>query len=322
MRILTLLKNCFVAAKKSRSAMTGVKGHNTLASRVKALLNAHEQSKRSISPQTDIARRLRQRSNLQLRIAVIFTTLLTTGFLFTSCIESPVPGNTPQADSSAWTTSYIHDSVATVDALELHFYIPVNAYPTVATTRPLKSDSSVAFVCAAAFTLLDNGKIDGLFIENGNVKVNWVNHTLGGGIIIPDKSSGEKPVIFGTDMGKSLDSSFIDSVAALKASFFQQIQMVRNGEALVFRKDVSLFQRRALCMWHNELVVVETSFPCTLQKFADVLKSCGIQNALYVDMGSWDEGWFRTQHNAVTTIGLMRNQTDKQSNWFVFVAKD
>lgn len=235
-----------------------------------------------------------------------------------SCGDSVATTATDTTGTTALLSSYIRDSVATVDTLELHFYLPVNTYPTLATTRPLKTDSSVVFVCAAAFTLLDNGKIDGLFIENGEVKVNWVNHTLGGGIIIPDKSSNEKPVIFGTGMGKSIDSTFTDSVAALKASFFQQIQMVRDGEALVFRKDKSRFQRRALCIWHNELVVVETSLPCTLQKFADVLKNCGIQNALYVDMGSWDEGWFRQSNNELSTIGLMRNQTPKQSNWFVF----
>jgi hypothetical protein len=239
-----------------------------------------------------------------------------------SCSNKTSSENNPQSDTVSSTSKYIRDSIATVDTLELHFYIPVNAYPSVATVRPLKSDSSVVFVCAGAFTLLDNGKIDGLFIDNGSVKVNWINHTLGGGIVIPDPSSDVTPVIFGTDMGKMLDSTFTDSVAAMKASFFQQIQMVRNGEALVFRKDFSLFQRRALCIWHNQLVVIETSLPCTLQKFADVIKNCGIQNALYVDMGSWDEGWFRSHDNTIHTIGLMRNQTAKQSNWFTFVARN
>lgn len=217
--------------------------------------------------------------------------------------------------------SYVRDSSATVDTLGLVFYIPVNGYPSITNTRPLTSDTSVLFVCAAAFTLLENDAIDGLFIENGNVKVKWVNHSLGGGIVIPEKSSQNVATIFGTDMGKSLDSTFIDSVAAMRASFFQQIQLVRDGQALRFQKEFSNFQRRALCVWHGQLVVVESVTPCTMQKFANVLKSCGIQNALYVDMGSWDEGWYRTQQRQMTKIGLMRNETDRQSNWFVYRAR-
>jgi hypothetical protein len=214
--------------------------------------------------------------------------------------------------------AYVRDSVVTIDTLDLRFYIPVNGYAAIETTRPLKADSNVLFVCAAAFTRLDNGKVDGLFIENGKIIIREVNHTLGGGIILHPSDSNRAGSIFGTDMGKRLDAAFIDSLVRMRASFFQQIQMVRDGQALVFRKDMSRFQRRAICFVHGRPVVVETLFPCTLQKFADVLKAGGIQNALYVDMGSWDEGWYRDHFLALHTIGLMRNQTAKQSNWFVF----
>lgn len=218
-------------------------------------------------------------------------------------------------------SSYMRDSSATVDTLELVFYIPVNAYPALTSTRPLKSDSNVVFVCAAAFTLLENDAIDGLFIDSGDVQVKWVNHSLGGGIIIPNPSSNEIANILGTEMGNLVDSAFIDSISSMHASFFQQIQLVRDGQALRFQKEFSRYQRRALCIWHNQLVVVESKEGCTMQKFANVLKSCGILNALYVDMGSWDEGWYRTAQHEQPTIGLMRNETDRQSNWFVFKGK-
>ena len=217
--------------------------------------------------------------------------------------------------------AYMRDSSATVDTLGLVFYIPVNGYPAITNARPLSGDTSVLFVCAAAFTLLENDAIDGLFIDSGKVKVKWINHSLGGGIVIPEKSSQDVATIFGTDMGKALDSAFIDSVAAMHASFFQQIQLVRDGQALRFQKEFSNFQRRALCVWHGQLVVVESTTACTMQKFANVLKSCGIQNALYVDMGSWDEGWYRTPQRQLSKIGLMRNETDRQSNWFVYKAR-
>lgn len=238
-----------------------------------------------------------------------------------NCSNSVSGGNSPAVDSLLKSDSYIRDSVATVDSLEIHFYIPVNAHAEVTTTRPLKVDSSVIFVCAAAFTRLDNLQIDGLFIENGKVISRNVNQTLGGGIIVPSTGSKQVPVIFGTEMGAKLDTAFVDSMARIGSSFFQQIQMVRDGQSLVFRKDISRFQRRAICIWHEQPVIIESKLPCTLQKFADVMKNCGVQNALYLDMGSWDEGWFRDENFSLYTIGLMRNQTKKQSNWLKFVAQ-
>lgn len=246
--------------------------------------------------------------------------VLLSGFITMLIAQCDDPHRGTQTETTAADTAaaYVRDSLVTADSLDLRFYIPVNGYAAIETTRPLKADSNVLFVCAAAFTRLDNGKVDGLFIENGKVIIRGVNHTLGGGIILHPPDSARAGSIFGTDMGKRLDSTFVDSLVRMRASFFQQIQMVRDGQALVFRKDMSRFQRRAICFVHGKPVVVETLFPCTLQKFADALKAGGIQNALYVDMGSWDEGWYRDPFFAMHTIGLMRNQTAKQSNWFVF----
>lgn len=218
-------------------------------------------------------------------------------------------------------SAFVRDSSATIDTLEVVFYFPENGYATLTSTRPLKTDDNVLFCCAAAFTLLDNGAIDGLFIENGKTVVSNVNHSLGGGLIISPKQSSSNCTILGTDMGNLLNSTFVDSLKKTSSSFFQQIQLVRDGQALVFRKDVSKFQRRAICIFHGKTVIIETKWPCTLQKFANIIKKCEILNALYVDMGSWDEGWYRDQNNNLHTIGLMRNSTRKQSNWFVFRAK-
>lgn len=222
-------------------------------------------------------------------------------------------------DSLPVFANYIRDSTACIDSLEVDFYFPVKADLHFTNTRPLHSDSTVLFVCAAAFTRLDNGRIDGLSIIDGTINTRPVNHTLGGGVIFPADSG--LPVIIGTDMGKKLDTAFVDSLCALHASFFQQIQMVRDGQPLVFKKDVSLFQRRALAVYHGVPVIIESKEKCTLQKFAEVLNHCGIRDAVYLDMGSWDEGWFRDEHHAIHTIGLMRNQTDRQSNWLYFKSR-
>jgi hypothetical protein len=119
-----------------------------------------------------------------------------------------------------------------------------------------------------------------------------------------------------------LSQGWIDStIIKTKASFFQQLQLVRDTQALRYGKDVSLFQRRAFVEFNNVFAfpaVVESESELTLQQFADALAAMKIRNALYLDMGGWDEGWIRTADGKQTTIGLIRSQTARQCNWLVF----
>lgn len=183
--------------------------------------------------------------------------------------------------------------------------------------RPSKADTSIFLCIPAAFTQLDDGSIDGLFIIDGKVTDRKkVNHHLGGGLLVTD----DKLQLIKTDDGKFLTEAWIDSIADLKGSFFQQIQMVRDGEALNFNKDKKLFQRRAVVIYRDgAIAVVESKSPVTLQEFADDLVKMKVLNAIYTDMGSYDEGWVRNQENKkIEVIGNIRTQTQFQSNWLVF----
>jgi hypothetical protein len=182
--------------------------------------------------------------------------------------------------------------------------------------RPQQSDTSIKLCIPAAFTQLDDGNIDGLFIVNGKIIIKKVNHHLGGGFLLVNK----KVSIIKTDDGKLLTDSLIDSLVNLKASFFQQIQLVRDGEHLEFQKDQKLFQRRAVVLYYNgDIAVVESKTAITLQEFADDLVKMKVENAIYTDMGSYDEGWVRNPANGgIQVIGLNRSQTQYQSNWLIF----
>ncbi|HET6991856.1 MAG TPA: phosphodiester glycosidase family protein [Bacteroidia bacterium] len=187
----------------------------------------------------------------------------------------------------------------------------------ITNVRPLQSDTSIKLCIPAAFTQLDDGSIDGLFIINGKiVDAKKVNHHLGGGfLIVNDKIS-----IIKTDDGKFLTASCVDSLANLKASFFQQIQLVRDGENLGFHKDQKLFQRRAVAIYENgEIAMIESKSPITLDEFADDLVKMQVQNAIYTDMGSYDEGWARNPENGtIKVLGSNRSETRNQSNWLIF----
>ncbi len=182
--------------------------------------------------------------------------------------------------------------------------------------RPSPSDASLHFCIAAAFTRLENDSIDGLFIEKGRIINRKVNRGLGGGLLI----NGDSVSIFKTNEGKLLTEKWRDSVAATGASFFQQIQLVRNGEALPFHKDVKLFERRAVVIFKSgEVAVVESKNRITLDEFAGDLVKMGAKDAIYTDMGSWDEGWYRdAKTGKKVVIGRNRSETGRQSSWVVF----
>lgn len=96
--------------------------------------------------------------------------------------------------------------------------------------------------------------------------------------------------------------------------------MVRDGEVLEFHKDQKLFQRRAVVIFvSGKIAMIESKTPITLQEFANDLIKLQVQNAIYTDMGSYDEGWVRSpEDKTVKSIGKNRSQTKYQSNWLIF----
>lgn len=189
----------------------------------------------------------------------------------------------------------------------------------VSLKRPDKNDSNIILCIAGAYTDLQNYSVDGLYIDNGKVyNKNKVNHSLGGAIKI---INGECE-IFPTRKGKLLNDSLINSITAKKGSLFQQIQMIEKGVGAKY-KDTKLFQRRAIVkLKGNKTAIIESFEHITLAAFTKDLIELGAIDALYTDMGAWDEGWYKDpQSNKIVTIGRMRMQTNKQCNWVVLKAK-
>ncbi len=179
--------------------------------------------------------------------------------------------------------------------------------------RPSIKNKRVVLCIPAAFTMQD-GTIDGLCIING-VKLNGpVNKELGGAMIIERGNAR----LLSTNKGAILNKNFLNIVKAKKASMFQQFLIVQNGTPASFR-DQSKFQRRAVCQSkHGAFLMVESESPVTFMTFNSDLASIGMVNAIYLDMGSWDEGWYRdATSGTVVTIGLNRSRTESQSNWLL-----
>jgi hypothetical protein len=185
-------------------------------------------------------------------------------------------------------------------------------------SRPEKNSKEILLCIPAAFTDLQTYGVDGACISNGERCNKKVNHTLGGAF----KIMKGQCAIFPTNSGQLLTDSMLSDIASAKGSLFQQIQMITNGKKATY-KDKSNFQRRGIVeMKDKSWAVVESLEAITLAEFTDDLAELGAYNALYTDMGAWDEGWYRDPSSQkLVTTGQLRTETAKQSNWIIFKAK-
>ncbi|CAN5149541.1 hypothetical protein BH10CYA1_BH10CYA1_60170 [soil metagenome] len=184
-------------------------------------------------------------------------------------------------------------------------------------SRPARTQSEVYLCIPSAFTT-PYDQVDGVYISNGLIgNAHGVNKELGGAMLI---ENGQCKLL-STNKGTMITEKFLNDVQRGRGSLFQQFLIVHDGKAASF-KDKSRFQRRAVCeTTKGTFGVVESDKPITFTTFNDDLVSIGIKEALYCDMGAWDEGWYRSGTTGeVTKIGLDRSLTNRQSNWLLMKA--
>jgi hypothetical protein len=236
----------------------------------------------------------------------LFISLAIGALLFYNCIlpsryQNPITVENKQGTSGLSDYTIIYKNKARID-----FSI----------TRPDSKDTTVLLSIAGAFTRLTDYGIDGLYLCKGKTgNKNQINHTVGGAIRIVN---GEC-TFFATDKGRLLNDSLLAVLEKEKASLFQQILMINKGVPAHF-KDTLLFVRRGIVQFaKGRTAIIESTRPITLKTFASDLVVMGVQELLYTDMGSWDEGWYRDPATgAVTLLGYDHSRTNKQSNWVVF----
>lgn len=183
------------------------------------------------------------------------------------------------------------------------------------TNRPSKKDSQIKLCIPAAFTTTTD-TIVGIYAYKGKVfNSKSISKPIGGALLIEDG----KFQIFPTEKGAKFTPEFIESLKTRKASLFQQYQLVENKSAATF-KDKKKFQMRAICKFADGREgIVESEKSISFKTFNDDLVALGVQDAIYTDMGAWDEGWYRhpnTEKNV--PIGNIRSRTKRQTNWVIF----
>lgn len=181
--------------------------------------------------------------------------------------------------------------------------------------RPSKADPKIVLCVPAAFTT-KSGTVVGIYAVKGKISNRRaISKPIGGALFIEDGEFKIMP----TGKGALFTKSFLEAVEKKQATLFQQFQIVVSGIAARF-KDKKLYQMRALVRFKDgRSGVIESKNDLSFKDFNQDLVALGVKNALYTDMGAWDEGWYRSpQSGEPVTIGNDRSKTDKQTNWLIF----
>lgn len=206
------------------------------------------------------------------------------------------------------TIRVLHDT----NDVSLIVYKPFYLSWHLAKERPDINDTDIFFCAPAAFTAKNYKDIVGNFVCDGDTVINSTEQENGFCYI-----SGNKVVI------KSLNDSseyYFNKAIANKASYFQQVLLILDSTRLdcnIFGKQKPTF-RRAIAIKNGVPMVVESLNRMNVNDFSDVMIEKGFQYAIYMDMGTWSEGYYRTKDKSKVTIGRLKQNTNSQSNWLVF----
>ncbi|MBD2721172.1 phosphodiester glycosidase family protein [Hymenobacter armeniacus] len=188
----------------------------------------------------------------------------------------------------------------------------------VVTVRPDAADSRNQLSVAAAYTDLDTDQPLDLLVCNGRVlqpkATVWF---LDGALTVV----GDSLTIVRIPHKQSVPGAELERVRQQHGTLLLQELLVFEGRN-VHADGGSVFQRRALVQLANrQFAVVESvSDYLTMKQFGDDLLELGARKALYLDMGGWDEGWYRAG-SQVVKLGRRRTDTARQSNWLVFARR-
>lgn len=199
---------------------------------------------------------------------------------------------------------------------------------------PDLSDHSVVFCCGAAFTRnrrfnVDSSNVAGPYVSNGSYHAGYpcvfntsvfayydnVWHFASDSIgVYMDEAVSSEGMAFcqiPIPLGLSMEIEPEDVYFSIGNYRFYKS---RDGKFLFRRRD---HKYRALCEKSGRLCVAQSQTPCSYSEFCDRLKSYGISEAIYLDVGlGWSYGWYRLDDDSVQNL-------DKRvhpfvSNWLVF----
>lgn len=180
-------------------------------------------------------------------------------------------------------------------------------------TMPSKSDTAVILVVEAAYT---EAKLD-KFVH-ANIAGDHVSGGVRYGGYKCDRNTGA--FVYYNDGWKFCHKRYsheLDSAALYGGAAFAQELIMMDGELLeTGRRDLDCNVFRALCEREGRLCIMESESWVTFGRFKKKLQEAGVENAIYLDMGSgWNYSWLRSDTGVVE---LHPKEHDYCTNWITF----
>lgn len=178
---------------------------------------------------------------------------------------------------------------------------------------PIKNDSSVILVAAAAYTgqclsEFNHSNIAGDHVSSGKRYSGYrCNRNTGAFVFYKEKWK-----FLYQNYSNELDSAqYYDGMA------FAQELLIYNSEILqTARENESSNIFRALCELSDTLCIIESDTTTTFGEFKVSLKNANVTNAIYLDMGrGWNYAWYRDNDSI---IELHPKTHDYCTNWITF----
>lgn len=195
----------------------------------------------------------------------------------------------------------------------LVFYKPHFCKVNLTFERPDSLNDKTALSVACIFTAGNFKDVVGDYVLNGQYKHNRRDRETG--LCYMDKDT----IIVDTlTLEKSL--YYRDMAVRNNASYFQQMLLLKGGDTLectIFRRQKPTF-RRCLALYRGRGVVVESVNRLSFEDFANALKQAGIKEAIYLDMGTWSDGFVRLEDKTIYSIGHLKYNTKHQTNWLQY----
>lgn len=181
-------------------------------------------------------------------------------------------------------------------------------------TRPDTLDTQTGMSVVAAFTSKKPEHIVGANVCQGVLRNDSTESETGYCLIV----NGRVEI---RPLDCKREQSISRAVSA-KGDYFQQMLLVYDSKPVpteVFRNRTTA--RRALVQTENATFLVATDDRIHIDTFTDCLIRMGAIRAIYLDMGSWSEGWYRTEQETVQKIGTNYRSSHLQTNWLTVQAK-
>lgn len=199
-----------------------------------------------------------------------------------------------------------------IDTTQYRFarYVPQNAHYHFQRVKPDSNNTNLLMSVVAAFTSKAPEHVVGTSVSNGKKRIYPTDAETAYCLIV-----GEEVKIEALEPNHK---SAIETAVKQKGDYFQQMLLIENAEA----KSCEIFKnratfRRALAQKEGETHLVESLDRMTIEDFTNTLISFGYEQAIYLDMGSWSEGWYRNEGNEIIRIGNNWKSSHLQTNWLV-----